>query len=68
MSNLVEPKLINPTFVIDYPKAIKISGIAHANNRMMCPHDCTGPIVWIANLHISLGMNGMFLNELHHHP
>ncbi|MDG1883474.1 MAG: enolase C-terminal domain-like protein, partial [Alphaproteobacteria bacterium] len=23
-------------------------------NRMMCPHDCTGPVVWIANLHISL--------------
>jgi L-alanine-DL-glutamate epimerase-like enolase superfamily enzyme len=20
----------------------------------MCPHDCTGPVVWIANLHISL--------------
>ena len=35
-------------------EAIKISGLAHANNRMMCPHDCTGPIVWIANLHISL--------------
>ncbi len=35
-------------------EAIKISGLAHANNRMMCPHDCTGPVVWIANLHISL--------------
>ena len=36
------------------PEAIKIAGLAHANNRMMCPHDCTGPVVWIANLHISL--------------
>jgi L-alanine-DL-glutamate epimerase-like enolase superfamily enzyme len=35
-------------------EAIKIAGLAHANNRMMCPHDCTGPVVWIANLHISL--------------
>ena len=35
-------------------EAIKIAGLAHANNRMMCPHDCTGPVVWIANLHLSL--------------
>ena len=35
-------------------EALRISGIAHAHNRMMCPHDCTGPVVWIANLHMSL--------------
>ena len=46
-------------------EAIKISGIAHANNRMMCPHDCTGPVVWIANLHISLAYpNAMILESV----
>ncbi len=35
-------------------EALRISGIAHAHNRMMCPHDHTGPVVWIANLHMSL--------------
>lgn len=35
-------------------EALRISGLAHAHNRMMCPHDCTGPVTWIANLHISL--------------
>ena len=44
-------------------EAIKISGIAHANNRMMCPHDCTGPIVWIANLHISLAFSSSMILE-----
>ena len=44
-------------------EAIKISGIAHANNRMMCPHDCTGPIVWIANLHISLAFSNSMILE-----
>ena len=46
-------------------EAIKISGIAYANNRMMCPHDCTGPVVWIANLHISLAYpNAMILESV----
>jgi L-alanine-DL-glutamate epimerase-like enolase superfamily enzyme len=44
-------------------EAIKISGIAHANNRMMCPHDCTGPVVWIANLHISLAYPNVLILE-----
>lgn len=44
-------------------EAIKISGLAHANNRMMCPHDCTGPIVWIANLHISLAFSTSMILE-----
>lgn len=44
-------------------EAIKISGIAHGNNRMMCPHDCTGPVVWIANLHISLAYPNVMILE-----
>jgi L-alanine-DL-glutamate epimerase-like enolase superfamily enzyme len=44
-------------------EAIKISGIAHANNRMMCPHDCTGPVVWIANLHLSLAFSNSMILE-----
>ena len=35
-------------------EALRISGLAHAHNRMMCPHDCTGPVTWVANLHLSL--------------
>jgi galactonate dehydratase len=44
-------------------EAIKISGLAYANNRMMCPHDCTGPVVWIANLHISLAFPSAMILE-----
>ncbi|MDA0916525.1 MAG: mandelate racemase/muconate lactonizing enzyme family protein [Proteobacteria bacterium] len=44
-------------------EAIRIAGLAHANNRMMCPHDCTGPIVWIANLHISLAFSNSMILE-----
>ncbi|NQW00280.1 MAG: mandelate racemase/muconate lactonizing enzyme family protein [Rhodospirillales bacterium] len=35
-------------------EALRIAGLAHAHNRMMCPHDCTGPVTWIANLHMSM--------------
>lgn len=35
-------------------EALRIAGLAHAHNRMMCPHDCTGPVTWVANLHMSL--------------
>lgn len=35
-------------------EALRIAGLAHAHNRMMCPHDCTGPVTWAANLHMSL--------------
>jgi L-alanine-DL-glutamate epimerase-like enolase superfamily enzyme len=29
----------------------------------MCPHDCTGPVVWIANLHISLAFPSAMILE-----
>ncbi len=35
-------------------EALRIAGLAHAHNRMMCPHDCTGPVTWVANLHLSM--------------
>lgn len=35
-------------------EALRIAGLAHAHNKMLCPHDCTGPVAWVANLHMCL--------------
>ncbi len=44
-------------------EALRIAGLAHAHNRMMCPHDCTGPVTWVANLHMSLAFPSALILE-----
>lgn len=35
-------------------EALRIAHLAAAHDRLIAPHDCTGPVVWIANLHLAL--------------
>jgi len=35
-------------------EAQRVAHLAAAHDRMIAPHDCTGPVTWVANLHLSL--------------
>lgn len=35
-------------------EALTVTELARAHGRLIAPHDCTGPVVWVANLHLAL--------------
>ena len=46
-------------------EGVRVAHLAHANGRLIAPHDCTGPVVWIANLHLALSQpNALFLESV----
>ena len=44
-------------------EGLKIAHLADAHGRMIAPHDCTGPVVWIANLHLALSQPNALILE-----
>lgn len=44
-------------------EALRVAHLAAAHDVMIAPHDCTGPVVWIANLHLALAMPNAVLLE-----
>lgn len=44
-------------------EALRVAHLAAAHNRLIAPHDCTGPVVWAVNLHLSLAMNNALMLE-----
>ena len=44
-------------------EGIKVAHLADANGRLIAPHDCTGPVVWIANLHLALSQPNALILE-----
>jgi len=45
-------------------EAKKIAGMAEASLRPIAPHDCTGPIVLIASLHLALNAPNALFQEV----
>ena len=46
-------------------EALKVAHLASAHDRLIAPHDCTGPVTWIANLHLSLSQpNALWLESV----
>lgn len=46
-------------------EGLKIAHLAEANGRMIAPHDCTGPVTWITNLHLALSQpHAVFLESV----
>ena len=46
-------------------EALRVAQYASAHDRLIAPHDCTGPVVWMANLHIALSqVNTLWLESV----
>lgn len=46
-------------------EALRIAHLAQLHDRMIAPHDCTGPVTWIANLHLALALpNTLWLESV----
>ncbi|MDG2473817.1 MAG: mandelate racemase/muconate lactonizing enzyme family protein [Paracoccaceae bacterium] len=46
-------------------EALRVSNYAAAHDRLIAPHDCTGPVVWMANLHLALSqVNTLWLESV----
>ncbi|QDY71543.1 mandelate racemase/muconate lactonizing enzyme family protein [Qingshengfaniella alkalisoli] len=46
-------------------EALKVAHITDAYDVMIAPHDCTGPVTWIANLHLALSQpNSLWLESV----
>ena len=46
-------------------EALRVSHYAAAHDRLIAPHDCTGPVVWMANLHLALSqVNTLWLESV----
>ena len=46
-------------------EALKVAHLAAAHDRLIAPHDCTGPVTWIANLHLALSQpNALWLESV----
>ena len=45
-------------------EAKKIATMAEAYHRPVAPHDCTGPVVWAASVHLSLNAPNALIQEL----
>jgi galactonate dehydratase len=44
-------------------EARKIAALAEAHQIPVAPHDCTGPVVWMASCHFSLHARGAMIQE-----
>jgi len=44
-------------------EALRVAHLAASYNKMIAPHDCTGPVVWAANLHLSLAIPNALILE-----
>ncbi len=43
----------------------RVAALAFAHDRLIAPHDCTGPVTWIANLHLALAhVNALWLESV----
>ena len=46
-------------------EAVRTAHLAAAHDRLIAPHDCTGPVTWIANLHLALAFsNALWLESV----
>ena len=64
-SNAVDYAHFDIGWVGGLSEGLKIAHIASANGRMIAPHDCTGPVVWITNLHLALSQpHAIFLESV----
>ena len=46
-------------------EALRVAQYAAAHDRLISPHDCTGPVVWMANLHLALSqINTLWLESV----
>ncbi len=46
-------------------EAIRVAHLAAAHGKLIAPHDCTGPVTWIANLHLAMAqVNVLWLESV----
>ncbi len=46
-------------------EALKVAAMAGAHDLSYSPHDCTGPVTWVANLHLALALpNALWLESV----
>ena len=44
-------------------EARKVAALAEAHHRPIAPHDCTGPVVYVASVHLALNAPNALLQE-----
>jgi L-alanine-DL-glutamate epimerase-like enolase superfamily enzyme len=44
-------------------EARKVAAMAEANKLPVAPHDCTGPVVWTASVHLSVSLPNAVIQE-----
>ena len=46
-------------------EAQRVAHLAAAHDKLIAPHDCTGPVTWVANLHLALAhVNALWLESV----
>ena len=45
-------------------EARKIAALAEAHQRPVAPHDCNGPVVWVASIHFMLHIPNALIMEV----
>jgi galactonate dehydratase len=62
--NAVDYVMLDLSWVGGITEAKKIAAIAKAFHKPVAPHDCTGPVVLAASLHVAMSTPNVVLQEV----
>jgi galactonate dehydratase len=63
-NNAVDYVMLDLSWVGGITEAKKIAAMAHAFHKPVAPHDCTGPVVLAASLHVAMSTPNVIFQEV----